>query len=96
MKMFLIVYDVGFDKDVTETLSACGVTGYTKWDRVLGKGERSDPKMDDAVWPGFNCALMMAVDRAIEPAVFNGLQSLHKRMGGKELKVFEWPLEKVI
>lgn len=96
MKMFLMIYDVDFDEDVMEILSACCITGYTKWDRVLGKGERSIPKLDDAVWPGFNCAIMMAVENEQEPAVFEALQSLHKRVGGKALKVFGWPLERVI
>jgi len=52
--------------------------------------------MDDAVWPGYNCAVMLAVDKEIETAFFDALQSLHKRVGGKGLKVFGWPLEKVI
>lgn len=95
MKMFLLIYDVDFDEDVIEILTTCCVAGYTKWDRVMGRGERSDPKMDDAVWPGFNCAVMMAVEKELESVVFDALQSLHERMGGKALKVFSWPLEKV-
>jgi len=96
MKMLLLIYDVDFDEEVMETLSTCCVAGYTKWGRVMGKGERSDPKFDDAVWPGFNCAVMMGVDEALEQAMVEALTSLHKKMGGKALKVFSWPLEKVI
>jgi hypothetical protein len=96
MKMLLLIYDVDFDEEVMETLTTCCVAGYTKWDRVMGKGERSDPKFDDAVWPGFNCAVMMGVDEALEQAMFEALTSLHKKMGGKALKVFSWPLEIVI
>ncbi|MBT9437714.1 MAG: transcriptional regulator [Desulfobacterales bacterium] len=96
MKMLFMIYDVDFDDDVMDVLSTCCVTGYTKWSRVLGKGERSEPKMDDSVWPGFNCAIMMAVESDIEQQVFEALQSLHKRMGGKALKVFGWPLERMI
>jgi len=96
MKMFFMIYDVDYDEEVLETLSTCCVAGFSKWSKVLGKGERSSPKMDDAVWPGYNCAVMLAVDKEIETAVFDALQSLHKRMGGKGLKVFGWPLEKVI
>jgi len=96
MKMLFMIYDVNFDEDVMEVLSTCCITGYTKWSRVLGKGERSAPKLDDAVWPGFNCAVMMAVEKELEPAVFEALQALHKQMGGKGMKVFGWPLERVI
>ncbi len=62
----------------------------------MGKGERSDPKFDDAVWPGFNCAVMMGVDEALEQAMFEALTSLHKKMEGKALKVFSWSQEIVI
>jgi len=96
MKMLFMIYDVDFDEEVTETLSTCCITGYTKWSKVLGKGERSAPKLDDAVWPGFNCAVMMAVDNELEPKVFEAMQSLHKKKGGKALKVFGWPLERII
>jgi hypothetical protein len=96
MKMFFLIYDVDFDEEVMETLSICCVAGYTKWDRVIGRGERSEPKFDDAVWPGFNCAVMMGVDEELEGEVFDAMRSLHKKLGGKALKVFCWPLEKVI
>jgi nitrogen regulatory protein PII len=96
MKMLFMIYDVDFDEEVMETLSTCCITGYTKWSKVLGKGERSAPKLDDAVWPGFNCAVMMAVDDKLEPKVFEAMQSLHKKKGGKALKVFGWPLERII
>ena len=96
MKMLFMIYDVDFDEEVMETLSTCCITGYTKWSKVLGKGERSAPKLDDAVWPGFNCAVMMAVDDELEPKVFEAMQSLHKKKGGKALKVFGWPLERII
>lgn len=95
MKMFLMIYDVDYDEEVIETLSTCCVAGFTKWDRVLGKGERSDPKMDDSVWPGYNCAVMLAVDEQLETSVFEALETLQKQMGSKGLKVFEWPLERV-
>jgi len=96
MKMLLIVYDVDFDEDVMETLSTCSIAGYTKWERVLGVGERSAPKMNNAVWPGFNCAVMTAVEEKNEKTLFKALETLHQRIGRKGLKVFTWSLERVI
>ncbi|MDY6850762.1 MAG: transcriptional regulator [Thermodesulfobacteriota bacterium] len=96
MKVLFLIYDVDFDEDVMDMLAALSVTGYTKWGRVLGKGVRSQPKLDDAVWPGFNCAVMIALKKEDEPSVFKSLEDLHKQMGEKGLKVFSWPLERVI
>lgn len=92
MKMYFLVYDVDFDDEMTEALDACCITGYTKWTRVLGKGERSDPKFDNAVWPGFNRSIMMAVDEVLEPAVDETLGRLHRQMGQKAFTVFTWPV----
>jgi nitrogen regulatory protein PII len=96
MKLLLIIHDVDFDEDVMEALSTCGIKGYTKWDRVLGKGERSEPKMDNAVWPGFNCCIVAAIEDEIEEKVMESLQTLFSKFGGKRFKVFELPLLKVI
>lgn len=95
MKIYFLVYDVDFDEEVTEVLDSCCVAGYTKWTRVLGKGERSEPKFDNAVWPGFNCSIMMAVDEALDPTVTGALKRLHRQMGEKALKVFSWPATKM-
>jgi len=96
MKILLIIYDVDFDEDVMEAISACPVTGYTKWDRVLGKGAQSDPKLDDAVWPGYNCAMVVAIEDEIKEEVVAAMTALSERLGGKGFKVFELPVSKVI
>ncbi|HPC47830.1 MAG TPA: transcriptional regulator [Deltaproteobacteria bacterium] len=96
MRMIFMIYDVDFDDDVMDTLSSLELTGYTKWDRVLGKGKRSEPKLDDAVWPGFNCAVMIAVEDDNEQAVFSALEDLFKRLGAKGFAVFELPVLRVI
>ncbi len=96
MKMLLMVYDVDFDDDVMEALGTLKLTGYTKWDRVLGKGKRSEPKLDDAVWPGFNSAVAIVVEDETEEAVFKALQDLFGKLGNKGFAVFELPVLRVI
>ncbi len=96
MKMYLIIYDAGFDEDVNETLVSCCITGFTKWSQVLGKGEKSVPKMNDAVWPGYNCAIMMAVESSEEPDIKKALASLYERLGSGGMRVYTWATEKVL
>jgi hypothetical protein len=93
----MIVYDAGYDEMVRDTLNRCQTTGYTLWQRVLGTGRRSDPKMDDSVWPGYNHTLMAAVedDPCLE-SLWSSLEALQERLGGKGIKVFCWPLERVL
>lgn len=96
MKMLLVVYDVDFDEDVMKMLDNLPLAGYTKWDRVLGKGKRSEPKHDDAVWPGYNSAVAIVADDEIENDVFAALKSLFDRLGSRGLAVFELPVIRVI
>ena len=94
MKMVMIVYDASYDDAVREALGRCGSRGFTLWRRVLGTGKRSDPKMDDSVWPGYNNAMMTAVeDGPCADGIFGALADLKKRLGGKGLKAFFWPVE---
>ena len=96
MKMLFIVYNVEFDEDVMEALKACSIKGYTKWDRVLGKGGRSNPKLDDAVWPGYNCSIALAVEDSMEDETIKALTDLSDRLRGKGFKAFELPVLRVI
>jgi len=96
VKMLLVIYDVDFDEDVMQMLDNLPLAGYTKWDRVLGKGKRSEQKLDDAVWPGFNNAVVIVADDEIENDVLSALNGLFDRLGSKGLAVFELPVMRVI
>ena len=96
MKLLLMIYDADFDEDVMEMLATCCVTGYTKWDRVLGKGKKSDPRLDDAVWPGYNCAIAVVVENDVEDDIFNAVKSLYSKLGSKGFVVYELPVLRVI
>jgi hypothetical protein len=96
MKLLLMIYDVDFDDDVMEMLTACCVTGYTKCGKVLGKGKKSDPRLDDAVWPGYNCAVAVAVENDVEDKIFSAMKTLRNKLGGKGFVVYELPVMRVI
>lgn len=96
MKLLFITYDVDFDEDVMEMLNSLGVTGFTKWDRVLGKGKNSDPKLDDPVWPGFNCAVAAVINDDDQEKILEELKKFSLRLDGKGFKVFVLPVISVI
>ncbi len=93
MHLYWVFYDVAYDEDVMEVVEEAGVSGFSKWDRVLGKGARSDPRMDTAVWPGFNCALMVVADEREGERFLKALRELKKRLDGRGLEIFRLPAE---
>lgn len=96
MKLLFITYDVDFDEGVMEMLDSLGVTGFTKWDRVLGKGKNSEPRLDDPVWPGFNCAVAAVISDEEQERILEDLKKFSLRFDGKGFKVFVLPVLTVI
>ena len=95
MKLFLTIYDVTYDEDVMETLNNCGVIGFTKWDRVQGKGPNSVPKLDTAVWPGYNNAVAVVANDDNEEIVRESLRAVAKRLHGSGIITYELPVNEV-
>jgi hypothetical protein len=95
MKLFLTIYDVTYDEDVMEAINECCVTGFTKWDRVHGKGPNSDPKMDTSVWPGYNSAIALVAGDDSEEVVREALRAVAKRLRGAGIIIYELPVAEV-
>ncbi|MDD2603372.1 MAG: hypothetical protein PHF66_01005 [Desulfobacteraceae bacterium] len=97
MKMLMVAYDAACDDEVLEILARCDAPGFTRWKRVSGRGRNSDPRMDDSVWPGYNNVLLAVVEDG-QPLenIREALSRLHRRLGGKGLKVFSWPVAEEI
>jgi len=96
MKLIFITYDVDFDEEVMEILNSLEITGFTKWDRVLGKGKNSEPKLDDPVWPGFNCAIAAVISDEEQEKILGSLKRFSSQLDGKGFKVFVMPVLMVI
>lgn len=92
MKLLFITYDADLDDDVMEMLDSLGVNGFTKWDRVLGKGKNSEPKLDTSVWPGFNCAVAVVISDDDQERILEELRKFSLRLDGKGFRVFALPV----
>jgi hypothetical protein len=97
MKMVLISYYVGIEEELTEILSSLGIEGYTKWERVLGRGKAGGPHLGSHIWPKTNALLAVAIEDAQASLLMGKVQELKATPLGKEgIKAFLWPIEKVI
>ena len=97
MDMVMIIYNQAIDEEVVELLEAVGIDRYTKWLRVLGKGEASSPRLDTPVWPGANMVLGLVIKgkRRLQRLI-KGLKKLDAEVGDKGLFAFRWPVERII
>lgn len=97
MKMVLISYYVGIEEELTEALSSLGIEGYTKWERVLGRGKTSGPHLGTHIWPKTNALLTVALGDTQASLLMKKVQELKETPLGKEgIKAFLWPLEEMV
>jgi len=95
--MVMIVYNQAIDEEVAELLEHVGLERYTKWQRVVGKGADSGPRLDTQVWPGANMVLSLVIKekRRLQRLV-KGLNKLDAEVGNKGLFAFRWPVERIV
>lgn len=97
MKMVLISYYVGIEDELLEILSSLGITEFTKWKRVLGKGKTSGPHLGTHIWPKTNALLALALNDQDLPPLLDKIKNLKSSPLGQEgVKAFIWPLEEII
>lgn len=92
MKALLLVYDVDFEEEVMEALREVGVYAFTLWERVLGRGERSEPKLGTHAWPSVNRALLVVLEEGDWEGVRGKVGELVRRPG---MRAFLWEVEEV-
>ncbi len=97
MKAVFIFYYIEYEEDVMRILAKTKIEAYSKWEKVLGKGKTSIPRLDTSVWPGFNGALFIALED--EQKLKNLLEEikafaqLHHHTG---ISAFVLPLDRVV
>ena len=95
MKMLLIAYNEAVDEEVMEILDGHGVTGYTKWTKVLGRGEDSGPHLLSHVWPAGNNCIAVAAEDDKARAIMDDFRKLRAEVSTEGLKAFMLPIEDV-
>jgi nitrogen regulatory protein PII len=93
MKMVLIASNEAIDEEVMEVLEASGVEGYSKWTRVLGRGEASGPHLATPVWPKANNVFMVGVSEEQAAKILDGVRDLRRTLGAEGVKAFTWNIE---
>ncbi len=93
MKLVMICYNEAIDDEVTELLGQADVKGYTKWTKVLGKGQTSGPHLYSHIWPKANNVLITVLPEEIATTIFKRVRQMRKKLGPEGLKAFMWEIE---
>lgn len=93
MRLVLITYNAAIDEETMQVLENCGLKYYTKWQRVLGKGEASEPHLGTNVWPGENNVLAVVCEDDKVKKLLSCVKELRTRLAKEGIKAFVLPVE---
>jgi len=74
-KLVFIIAETGTETQVRDLLKGLGLEHYTLLEQVKGSGE-TGRKDGDAVFPGINNVMMIALDSAKLPELLTGLHEI--------------------
>ena len=94
--MVMLIYNEAIDEEVLDSLQSCCIEHFTKWQRVLGKGQVSEPHLDTNVWPGANNVCIAVVDDKKVPPILSKIKELRQNLGKEGIKAFVLPVEEII
>ena len=95
MKMVLAAYNEAVDDEMMDLLSDCDVESYTKWTKVLGRGEASGPHLGTHIWPKANNVLAICVDDEHAERLMDAIRELRGEFRHEGVKAFVLPVEDV-
>ena len=95
MKLIMICYNEAIDDEVIELLEQANIKDYTKWTKVLGKGQTSGPHLLTHIWPKANNALFTVLPEENAAEIFEHIRKLKTKVAEEGLKAFMWEIEDI-
>lgn len=95
MKLVLICYNEAIDDEIMEILDKAQVSGYTKWTKVLGKGQSSGPHLYSHIWPKANNVVAAVASEDIAATIFENVRVMRRNLGAEGVKAFSWQVDSV-
>ena len=93
MRMVMIAYGEAIDEQVMELLKSNVQAEHTKWTKVLGLGQHSEPHLLTHIWPKANNVLMTCVDDEKAEKLLQGVRELRRTLGHEGVKAFSMPVD---
>jgi nitrogen regulatory protein PII len=95
MKLLMICYNEAIDDEIIELLEQTDVKGYTKWTKVLGKGQTSGPHLLSHIWPKANNVLFTVLPEENAAEIFEHIRKFKTKVAKEGLKAFILPIEEI-
>ena len=96
MKAVLITYNVAIHDEVMEKLTSMDLLdGFTRLERVIGKGKSSGPHFGSHIWPAYNSALLIVTEEEKSARILQAVRELREKFAKEGIKAFSWTIEEI-
>jgi len=95
MKAVLITHNAAIDSEVNKALEAIGITCYSKFTNVLGKGKLSEPHLSSDIWPGINYGTFVVVEQKQAEQIMQQIRKMRQNLGREGIKAFAWQIDDI-
>jgi len=79
MTTFFISCDISYVDDLVQHITLLGLNNYFIIDRVLGKFPQGEPRLDTAIWPGYNALIISIVTEAEAEQLKTLIQGINQK-----------------
>jgi nitrogen regulatory protein PII len=97
MKAIMIIYNQAHTERVEYMLEKLGISGYSLWENVQGKGsETGVPHLGTHAWPEINKSLLTIIDDDLVDRVLElvkKIDSINEEVG---IRAFVWDILKMV
>jgi len=96
MKCIVIIYNAAIEDRVNEALGGM-IEKFTLFEKVLGKGENSQPHMGNSVWPATNKLIFSVLNNENDIDIIKErLKKVKDEYINEGLKLLVFPVEELI
>lgn len=97
MKALFIVYNQAHNEKVEYILDSLGISGYTEWNDVIGRGSRSGvPHLGTHTWPEINSATLTIIDDDKVDELLRAVKKMDELNTDVGVRAFVWEITEAI
>ena len=97
MKAIMIIYNQAHTEKVEFMLDKLGITGYSLWENVHGRGTNSGvPHLGTHAWPEINKSVLAVVDDDLVDKILDVVKKIDAVNDEVGIRAFVWDIMKMV
>lgn len=97
MKAIMIIYNQAHTEKVEYILEKAGITGYSLWENVQGRGTHSGvPHLGTHTWPEINKSVLTIVNDELVDSVLEKVKKIDSINEEVGIRAFVWDILKTV